>query len=233
MVIHLTMLCGILEPRSNRKRVISMDDRFAKVTWLFFDIGSTLVDERLAYEHRFRDMAQAAGVSASYITRTALDFYRRNRKGDGETAGLLGITVPAWHSEDEILYSDAAVCLATLRENYHIGIIANQLPGTAERLKAFGIGQYVDVLTASAEAGVSKPDPRIFQIALQQAGCLPENAVMIGDRVDNDIVPAKALGMKTIWIRQGFGQYWQITDESEMPDVQVDSLSDLMRMFGR
>lgn len=37
------------------------------------------------------------------------------------------------------------------------------------------------------------------------AKCKPENAVMIGDRIDNDIVPAKQLGMKTIWIKQGFG----------------------------
>ena len=37
------------------------------------------------------------------------------------------------------------------------------------------------------------------------AGCQAENAVMIGDRLDNDIAPAKKLGMKTVWIRQGDG----------------------------
>ena len=58
------------------------------------------------------------------------------------------------------------------------------------------------IVIASAEEGVSKPDRRIFEIALERSGCKPENAVMIGDRIDNDIVPAKQLGMKTIWIKQ-------------------------------
>lgn len=39
-----------------------------------------------------------------------------------------------------------------------------------------------------------KPDPKLFTIACAQAGCAPEDAVMIGDRLDNDIAPAKAIG---------------------------------------
>lgn len=58
-------------------------------------------------------------------------------------------------------------------------------------------------MIASAEEGVSKPDPRIFEIALGRADCKAEHAVMIGDRIDNDVVPAKKMGMKTVWIRQG------------------------------
>ena len=53
------------------------------------------------------------------------------------------------------------------------------------------------------------PDRRIFEIALERSGCKPENAVMIGDRIDNDIVPAKQLGMKTIWIKTGI---WKFVD---------------------
>ncbi len=48
-----------------------------------------------------------------------------------------------------------------------------------------------------------KPDLEIFRLALQRAGCLPEEAAMVGDRIDNDIRPAKALGMSTIRIVQG------------------------------
>ena len=66
-------------------------------------------------------------------------------------------------------------------------------------------------MIASAEEGVSKPDPRIFEIALGRADCKAEHAVMIGDRIDNDVVPAKKMGMKTVWIRQGgavgYGSY--------------------------
>lgn len=58
-------------------------------------------------------------------------------------------------------------------------------------------------MIASAEEGISKPNPRIFEIALGRADCKAEHAVMIGDRIDNDVVPAKKMGMKTVWIRQG------------------------------
>lgn len=81
--------------------------------------------------------------------------------------------------------------------------------------------KYIDLVIASAEEGVSKPDRRIFEIALERSGCKPENAVMIGDRIDNDIVPAKQLGMKTIWIKQGFGSLWTVMDESEKPILKL------------
>ena len=47
---------------------------------------------------------------------------------------------------------------------------------------------------------------------------------MIGDRIDNDIVPAKQLGMKTIWVKQGLGSLWNITDESEKADAIIKSI---------
>ena len=53
---------------------------------------------------------------------------------------------------------------------------------------------------------------------------------MAGDRIDNDIVPAKALGMKTIWIKQGFGRYWRKTTEYEQADYEVDNLSEILEI---
>ncbi len=52
---------------------------------------------------------------------------------------------------------------------------------------------------------------------------------MIGDRIDNDIVPAKQLGMKTIWVKQGLGSLWNITDESEKADMEINNLSDVLK----
>lgn len=85
------------------------------------------------------------------------------------------------------------------------------------------------MIIASAEEGVSKPDRRIFEIALERSSCKPENAVMIGDRINNDIVPAKQLGMKTIWVKQGFESLWNITDESEKTDIEINGLSDILK----
>ena len=132
-----------------------------------------------------------------------------------------------WHTEDEILYEDASECLKILSTRYKIGIIANQLFGTKERLEKCGILKYIDLVIASAEEGVSKPDRKIFEIALKRSDCKPSNAVMIGDRIDNDIIPAKLIGMHTIWVKQGFGQYWNITQEIEKADCTIHKLMEI------
>ena len=201
------------------------------IQWLFFDVGSTLVDESLAYEQRFRDIAMQAKVPYERVYSSALTFYRQNLKGDLEAARAFGVNVPAWHGECERPYADAADCLATLYSRYHIGIIANQPPGTASRLAQYGLLPFIDLVVSSAEEGVSKPDPAIFEIALQRSGCRPEQAVMIGDRIDNDILPAKRKGMRTVWIRQGYAQYWTITREDEKPDHTVSSLTELFSLL--
>ena len=123
------------------------------INWLFFDVGSTIVDEHLAYEHRLREIANLANVTYSSVYETAMTFYKQNKKGDLETAKLLGINLPKWHKEDEILYSDATKCLEILSSRYKIGIIANQSLGTKERLEQHGILQYIDLVIASAEEG--------------------------------------------------------------------------------
>lgn len=91
--------------------------------------------------------------------------------------------------------------------------------------------KYIDLVVASAEEGVTKPDKKIFEIALEKSNCKPVNTVMIGDRIDNDIVPAKMLGMRTIWIKQGFGQYWNITTENEKADCVVNNLMEICQLL--
>lgn len=207
------------------------DDIMENVQWVFFDVGSTLVDESKVYEERMKEVAKTANVSYEYIYQTALEFYKENKKGDLETIKLLNVKKPEWRFEDEILYSETEECLRKLSEKYNIGVIANQSLGTEKRLKAFGILQYINLVIASAEEGVAKPDKRIFEIALNRAICKPQHAVMVGDRIDNDIIPAKALGMKTIWIKQGFGKYWKISTESEKADYEVDNLSEILEII--
>ena len=54
------------------------------IEWVFFDVGSTLVDESLAYENRMRIIAQRAGVTYEYVYETAIKYYKQNKKGDLE-----------------------------------------------------------------------------------------------------------------------------------------------------
>ena len=63
--------------------------------------------------------------------------------------------------------------------------------------------------------------------------CDPNEAIMIGDRLDNDIIPAKKLGMKTIWVRQVYAVYQKIDDECKKPDHIVDSIEELPALFER
>lgn len=48
---------------------------------------------------------------------------------------------------------------------------------------------------------------------------------MIGDRIDNDILPAKELGFHTVWVKQGFNKFWSISGEAEQPEYTAHSLS--------
>lgn len=197
------------------------------IEWLFFDVGSTLVDESKVYEYRMRTAAQLAGVTYEYVYNMAMEFYKQNKKGDLETMKLLNVEKPKWKFEYEVLYKDAEECLKKLNSKYKIGVIANQSLGTADRLEQFGILKYIELVVASAEEGVAKPNREIFEIALNRAGCRPEQAIMIGDRIDNDIVPAKKFGMKTIWVKQGFGKYWNITSVEEKANYEVSNLTEL------
>jgi 8-oxo-dGTP diphosphatase/putative hydrolase of the HAD superfamily len=209
----------------------SVEEYMDGVKWLFFDIGSTLVDETKVYDDIFQKIAVAGGVSVEEVKTRAIGFYKQNKRGHREVIRLLGVDYPEWSPLYEELYPDTMECLRILKKKYKLGIIANQIPGAEKRLEEMGIRRYFDVIVSSAEEGVAKPDPRIFNIALIRAGCTPEQAVMIGDRIDNDIVPAKQMGMKTVRIRQGVGKYWNIQGDCETPDFEVNSLSELLNIF--
>lgn len=203
-----------------------------KSNWLFFDIGSTLVDETEAYNHRIREMIQNTAVSFEEFDRMRIHFAKQGLNGDLEAIKHFGLTKTPWHSEDEIPYSDAAATLKELkRRRYHIGIIANQSPGAANRLKNWGLSEHIDVVAASAELGGSKPDKAIFEQALNMAGCSPSETAMIGDRLDNDIIPATELGMVTVWIPNGLSIYHEPSEFRCKPDFIVNNLSGLLRIF--
>jgi len=210
-------------PFFNRTEAILRKD----FQWIFFDVGSTLVDESACYELRLRQLAREAGLPYEALYQQALAAYRQNQKGDLICAQKLGLKLPPWPAQAERTYPDAVPCLERLRQHYHIGIIANQEPGCAQRLAAQGLLPFVELLLSSAEEGLAKPDPRLFQRALERAQCPASQALMVGDRIDNDIVPAKALGFGTVWLRQGFGQYWQLQRPAEQPDASAASLTEL------
>ena len=202
---------------------------YSAIHWIFFDIGSTLVDEEEAYKHRIRDMIRGTAVTFEQFWDKRIQFAKEGYNGDQKAIEYFGLNKTHWHSEDEVPFDDCAETIRALCDKgYQLGIIANQKPGAKARLDAWGIGRYFSVIASSAELGVSKPDKEIFLQALRMADCRPENAVMVGDRLDNDIRPAKELGIKTIRIRKGLAIYMKPSCEAEVPDYTVDSLSEIM-----
>lgn len=198
------------------------------VKWIFFDIGSTLVDESEAYDHRVRDMIADTNITFKEFDNVRIALAQQGLDGNSAAIKYFGLMKTPWHSEDEVLYSDAHSTLATLCDNgYKLGIIANQNFGTAERLTSWGLRQYFDVIVASAEIGYAKPGKEIFERAFALAGCTAVESVMVGDRLNNDIIPAKALGMKTVWLKNGLAKYQGAELGENVADYQIYSLSEL------
>ena len=201
------------------------------IKWLFFDIGSTLVDESIAYRKRIERTVANTDISYDEFYRKMVGISKQNQDAYNSAVAVYGLNKIPWNSDDEVVYPEAEECLRELSKRYKIGIIANQNPGSRERLEKIGLLKYIDLVVASAEEGVAKPDLRIFRIALERAACKPEEAVMVGDRIDNDIIPAKKLGMKTVWIRQGFGGYAELKTVEEQPDYIVNTLAEITELF--
>lgn len=199
------------------------------IKWLFFDVGSTLIDETECYNQRIIDAIAGTDITFEQFNEKRIEFTKLNLKGDIEAIKFFGLTKTPWHKESEKPYPDADNLLRQLSDRgYRIGIIANQSEGTEKRLDNWGLLKYISFVLSSAEEGVAKPDPEIFLRALSRAGCKPSEAIMVGDRLDNDIYPAKKLGIKTIWVKQGIAAYQNPTDGTYLADYAVNSLSEIL-----
>ena len=201
--------------------------------WIFFDIGSTLIDETEADYHRILDMISGTDVTVEEYCKKRFEMIRKGIGGDLGAIEFFGLKKTPWHSEDEKPYEDAAPTLTELRRRgFKLGIIANQPLGTEERLKKWGMLEYFEVIAASTELGVTKPDPAIFHWALQQAVCLPQNAFMVGDRLDNDIAPANRIGIHSVRLLRGLGAYHEPQSSDELPEYTIKTLAELFEVTG-
>ena len=203
----------------------------ANIKWIFFDIGSTLVDESVAYQNRIERTIAGTKVTYDDFYNKMVEISKYNQSGYNKALEAYGLKMSPWNSDDEFVYPETENCLSELSKHYKIGIIANQNLGSEERLEKLGLLKHIDLVIASAEEGVAKPDLRIFQIALARAKCKPEEAVMVGDRIDNDIIPANKIGMTTVWIKHGFGGYAELKEIEEHPDYTINNLNDLLNLL--
>jgi len=122
--------------------------------------------------------------------------------------------------EDIELYKDVLPVLEALKEKYSIGLLSN---GNTypERCGLECIFTYV---IFSQDYGFEKPDPRLYNIALEKADCSAQQVLMVGDSLENDVIGASKVGIKGVWLnRPG------IKSEAKFePKYQIQSLSELL-----
>lgn len=102
-----------------------------------------------------------------------------------------------------------------------LGIVANQPAAALDRLRAAGIAGHFRHVAVSGSTGLRKPDPRAFLAACAALDVAPADCVMVGDRIDNDIAPARALGMAAIRLRTGRHAGQRPRSWREVPDRDV------------
>jgi HAD superfamily hydrolase (TIGR01549 family) len=216
------------------------------VRWLFFDLGNTLISEEAATDCRIRQLGSSFeqhGRRYSVeevrcaLQKASAEFAPRLITGaiekltdDPELRKLIEAEA-RYPKELEAPYEGAEQTLRTLSSRYGIGVIANQSAGTQERLTKWGLMPFISICLSSTEAGREKPDPAIFQLALSRAICRPSQAVMIGDRLDNDVRPARLQGWKTIRIAQGFARFQSPRDSFDEADVTIANVKELVPLF--
>ena len=190
---------------------------------VFFDVGETLVNE----EGYWGRVARLLGVPR-HVVLAALGATIANGEAHRALFDYLGCERP--DAVDDVvygrreLYSDALACLAHLKaDGYLVGIAGNQT--TALERWARNEGLPVDVIGSSASWGVEKPAPAFFERIVSEACCEPGEVAYVGDRVDNDVVPAADAGLVAVHLRRGPWGYMQ--RGAERAAFRIASLSEL------
>ena len=195
------------------------------------DVGETLIDETRVWE-TWADVLEVPRFTFMAAIGAAV------ARGDEHREVFETVNRPDWRArqadfeaayggfQPTDLYPDALPCLAALRvAGYRLAILANQPAQRTAELKALGVE--VEVMAMSDELGVHKPAPEFYERALQIIGANAADIAYVGDRLDNDVRPVLAAGMRAVWLRRG---PWALIADEKVPagTLVVDSLSELV-----
>jgi FMN phosphatase YigB (HAD superfamily) len=202
---------------------------------IFFDVGYTLIDET----RKWSEWADWLRVPRERFHATLHDVIAR---GEHHTR-VFEILVPGFDLVKERakrsatgnpdifdasdLYPDALPCLRELRRRgYLIGLAGNQPEAAEAALRAMGMP--ADIIASSARWGVEKPSPAFFRKVVEAASCPAGQIAYVGDRVDNDVLPARAAGMFAIFLNRGpWGRIHSTWPEAARAHLALDALAGL------
>jgi HAD superfamily hydrolase (TIGR01662 family) len=225
-------------------------------SFIFFDLGQTLIDEwdYIAYfDQKFLEVLNGFGARIDQRNYHAIrDSIIRDRKiGHGSVKELVIevcklLSPPGYEKviasrlESQIrqgrrdlfkFFDDAKPTLQTLSKSYDMGIIANQSEDILELLEKSGFDRFFKVKTISSSVKLKKPDSKIFELALREAGQNAEDCIMIGDRLDTDICPANNMGMTTIRTTNSLFALQVPKRACEHPSYTVARLSEIPELL--
>ncbi len=223
------------------------------ISWAFFDLGGTLLDDRPVHDlinAKLVELLAARGHAASMeevlevrdvllarqerplFRAVALSFTRDPVLAEAIRKEALA-SVADRVNDAQRAFPEAREVLEAASAHANLGVIANQQRGAREIMRRDGLDPFFRIVLISEDLGISKPDPAIFERALREAGCRPSEAVMVGDRIDNDIEPAKALGLRTVRVKWGvFGAQVPLRP-AQRPDAEVATLREVPHALER
>ena len=191
---------------------------------VFFDVGETLVNEARYWAQH----ADRLGVAPHVVWATlgvTISRGEHHRRVFERLGGDPGGDEVVYSSDD--LYPDAVPCLERLkRAGYFVGVAGNQ----SERLEGWARAERLpaDLVASSASWGVEKPAAEFFQRMVAETGFAPHEVAYVGDRYDNDVLPARNAGLVAVHIRRG---PWGFIVGADTADVRIDSLDELPGAF--
>ncbi|HXG54036.1 MAG TPA: HAD-IA family hydrolase [Vicinamibacterales bacterium] len=179
-----------MHPRFEQMGIDAFDHAHSRLLEaLHLDVMIGRLDPDVARVERFRRLYRSVGVEA--------DDALASRAAASYRAGFLASRRPI---------AGAVELLEAVRLRARVGIVSNNLLDEQRgKLAHLGLAPYVDELVVSEEAGLSKPDPRIFEIALSRLGCRADEAVMVGDSWAADIEGAVAAHVRPVWLNRHGG----------------------------
>lgn len=201
---------------------------------VFFDLGETLIDET----RMWGSIADGLGIPrltffgalGGVIERgqhhlAVFDVLGLTPERLQAAAASSGMKWPMVERQD--LYPDAIGCLEALRAaGYRTGIAGNQPAQWAEHVRAMHLP--VDVVGCSGEWGVEKPSPEFFAHVIKAAEAAPDEVAYVGDRLDNDVIPASEAGMVAVFLRRGpWGHLHANRPGVERAALRIDLLEEL------
>ena len=116
-------------------------------------------------------------------------------------------------------YEDVVPMLDALGPRFKLGLLSNgnNYP------EYFGLAERFDFVVYAQDIGIEKPDPRTFQIAVEQAGCGLDQLLHVGDSLETDVAGAQAVGIRAVWLnRDGVSN-----DTGIKPEYEIRSLTEL------